>query len=293
MIEAVGGLYRVRTATGTVEASLRGRIKRDGRSGDRVVIGDIVTVSCGSCGSSVVESVGPRRTHLARRPSWSRVSRVVAANLDRLMVVVSAADPPPSRAAIDRMLVMGESGGMECRLILNKVDLPGSAAVVAEIGRFYRAAGYRVLPTSALTGTGIDALRVELERGSSALAGPSGAGKSSLLNRVEPGLDLRTRPVGRRSRAGRHTTVSSRLIALSGGGEVADTPGFSDVGLGNVEARDLDRCFPEMRPFLGQCHFKDCCHVHEPGCAVVDAVSAGGVQEDRYRSYRTILEELS
>ena len=292
VIEAVGGLYRVRTASGTVEASLRGRLKRGGRTGGRVVIGDFVTVVQGSGGSLVIEGVEPRRTRLARQPSWSRVARVVAANLDRLLAVVSVADPPPSRGTIDRLLVMGESGGMGCRLVLNKVDLPGSGAVVAELTRAYHAAGYRVLPTSAATGAGMEAFRAEIEAGSSALAGPSGAGKSSLLNRIAPGLDLRTRPVGKRSRAGRHTTVSSRLVAIAGGGRVADTPGFSDVGLGDVEPRALARCFPEFRPFLGECHFNDCSHVHEPGCAVVAAAASGAVQEERYRSYRTILEDL-
>lgn len=282
----------MRTASGTVEASLRGRLKRGGRTGDRVVIGDFVTVVQGSGGSLVIEAVGARRTLLARQPSWSRVARVVAANLDRLLAVVSVADPPPSRGAIDRMLVMGESGGMECRLVLNKVDLPGSGAVVAELTRVYHAAGYRVLPTSAVTGAGMEAFRAEIAAGSSALAGPSGAGKSSLLNRIEPGLQLRTRSVGKRSRAGRHTTVSSRLIAVAGGGRVADTPGFSDVGLGDVDPRALARYFPEFRPFLGGCHFSDCSHTHEPGCTVVDAAKSGAVQAERYESYRSILEEL-
>lgn len=293
VFEAVGGVYRVRTADGTVEASLRGKLKRERRKGDRVVIGDLVTVEAGSGGGSVIAAVHPRRTWLARRPSWSRVDRVVAANLDRLLVVVSVGDPPPSRFVIDRMLVMGESGGMACHLILNKVDLPGCAPVVAELMREYGAAGYPVLPASAATGVGIDAFRAVIESGSSALAGPSGAGKSSLLNRVEPGLDLRTRPVGRRSRAGRHTTVSSRLIALSGGGQVADTPGFSDVGVGDVDAAALAGCFPEFRPFLGLCHFNDCTHVHEPGCAVGAAAAAGQIRRERYASYHAILEDMS
>lgn len=293
----MGGVYRVRTADGTIEASLRGKLKkgqrrRGQRRGDQVVIGDLVTVGAGSGGARVIESVRPRRTWLARRPSWSRVDRVVAANLDRLLVVVSVGDPPPSRFVIDRVLVMGESGGMACQVVLNKVDLPGCSTVVAELTRAYRAAGYQVLPTSAVTGAGIEALRAVIEAGSSALAGPSGAGKSSLLNRVEPGLDLRTRPVGRRSRAGRHTTVSSRLIALSGGGQVADTPGFSDVGVGDVEAAALGGCFPEFRPFLGRCHFNDCTHIHEPGCAVAAAVALGHIQRERHASYRTILEAL-
>ena len=285
-------MYRVRNGGGTIEASLRGRLKRKRRKGDRVVIGDLVTVAAGSAGARVIESVRPRRTRLARRPSSSRVDRVVAANLDRLLVVTSVGDPPPSRFVIDRMLVLGESGGMACQVILNKVDLPGCAPQVAELMRAYRAAGYPVLPTSASTGLGIDALREVLRSGSSALAGPSGVGKSSLLNRVEPGLDLRTRPVGRRSRAGRQTTVSSRLIALSGGGQVADTPGFSDVGVGEVDASSLDGCFPEFRPFLGHCHFNDCTHVHEPDCAVMAATTAGHIQQERYASYQAILEEL-
>ena len=297
MVEAVGGVYRVRTADGPIEASLRGKLKkgqrrRGQRKGGRVVIGDVVTVGAGSGGAWVIEAVAPRRTWLARRPSWSRVDRVVAANLDCLLVVVSVADPPPSRFVIDRVLVMGESGGMACQVVLNKVDLPGSRAVVAELAGAYRAAGYPVLPTSAVTGAGIEALRAVMEAGSSALAGPSGAGKSSLLNRVEPGLDLRTRPVGRRSRTGRHTTVSSRLIALSGGGQVADTPGFSDAGVGSVDAAALGGCFPEFRPFLGQCHFNDCTHVHEPGCTVAAAITAGHIRQERHESYRTILEEL-
>ncbi len=290
-------MYRVRTADGMIEASLRGKLKkgqrkRGQRSGDQVVIGDLVTVGAGSGGARVIESVRPRRTWLARRPSWSRVDRVVAANLDRLLVVVSVGDPPPSRFVIDRVLVMGESGGMGCQVVLNKVDLPGCSTVVAELTRAYRAAGYQVLPTSAVTGAGIEALRAVIAAGSSALAGPSGAGKSSLLNRVEAGLDLRTRPVGRRSRAGRHTTVSSRLIALSGGGQVADTPGFSDVGVGDVEAAALGGCFPEFRPFLGLCHFNDCTHIHEPGCAVAAAVASGHIRQERHSSYRTILEAL-
>ena len=292
VVEAVGGVYRVRTEAGMVEASLRGRLKRGRRTGDQVVIGDFVQVAAGSGGAHVIEAVRPRRTWLARRPSWSRADRVVAANLDRLLVVVSVGDPPPSRFVIDRMLVMGESGDMDCQVVLNKVDLPGCGTVVAELMRAYGAAGYPVLPTSAATGVGIEALRAVIEAGSSALAGPSGAGKSSLLNRVQPGLDLRTRPVGRRSRAGRHTTVSSRLIGLSGGGQVADTPGFSDVGVGAVDASALGGCFPEFRPFLGHCHFNDCTHVHEPGCAVVAAVAAGHIEQERHASYQTILAEL-
>ncbi len=292
VVETVGGAYTVRTADRTLEASLRGRLKRSGRVRDRVVIGDRVEVARAWGGGYVIESVRPRRTFLARRAMGGRVAKVVAANLDRLVVVASVADPPPTPGVIDRMLVMGESGGLDTCLVLNKVDLARGRAVVGELSRLYRAAGYPVMATSVVTGEGMDDFRRVIGAGSSALAGASGVGKSSLLNAVEPALELRTRRVGRRSRSGKHTTVSSRLIFLEGGGVVADTPGFTDVGLGDVAPEDLDRCFADFRPFLGRCHFGDCTHVHEPGCAILAAVAAGDVQEARHHSYRAILAEL-
>ena len=259
---------------------------------DKVVIGDRVGVVEAWGGGHVIESVLPRGTYLARRTAGGRVAKVVAANLDRLLVVASVADPPPTPGVVDRMLVMGEAGGMDACVVLNKVDLAPGREVAGELADLYRFAGYPVVTTSAVTGEGMEAFREVIRAGSSALAGPSGVGKSTLLNAVDPGLELRTREVGRRSRAGRHTTVSSRLIFLKGGGVVADTPGFSEVGLGDVSRAELGRCFADFRPFLGGCHFNDCAHAHEPGCAVVAAVRVGKIGESRYDSYRTILDEL-
>ena len=292
VIEATGGTYTVRTGGGTLEATLRGRLKRSGDVRDKVVIGDRVGVVETWGGGHVIESVQPRRTYLARRTMGGRVAKVVAANLDRLVVVASVADPPPAAGVIDRMLVMGEAGGMEACVVLNKVDLEGGRGVAGELAALYRFAGYPVVETSAVTGEGMEGFHEVIRGGSSALAGPSGVGKSTLLNAVDPGLELRTREVGKRSRAGRHTTVSSRLIFLDGGGVVADTPGFSDVGLGDVSRGELDRCFADFRPFLGACHFNDCTHVHEPACAVVAAVEAGQIGGARYDSYRIILDDL-
>lgn len=291
VVEAVGGVYRVRTDAGKLEASLRGRIKHAGMRG-RVVIGDYVDVRNASGESAVIEAVLPRRTSLSRRPSWSRFAKVVAANLDQLLLVASVADPPPSRSVIDRMLVMGEAGGMECVIVLNKVEVASGRTVADELAEAYRKAGYPVVKTSVVTGAGIDAFRTRIRSRASALAGPSGVGKSSLLNAVEPGLSLSTNAVGTRSRAGRHTTVSSRLITLAGGGRVADTPGFSDAGPGAVAARDLAHCFPDFRPYLGECRFNDCVHLHEPGCSVLSAVEGGRIERARHWSYQAILAEL-
>ncbi|MDE2761188.1 MAG: ribosome small subunit-dependent GTPase A [Gemmatimonadota bacterium] len=292
VIETVGGTYTVRTASGTLDASLRGRLKRSGRVRDRVVVGDRVELAQVPGGGRVIESVRPRRTYLARRAAGGRVAKVVAANLDRLVVVASVADPPATPGVVDRMLVMGESGGMDTCLVLNKVDLGRGGAAARQLSSMYRSAGYPVMATSVVTGEGMDAFRDMIRAGSSVLVGPSGVGKSSLLNAVDPALELRTRRVGRRSRSGKHTTVSSRLIVLKGGGVVADTPGFTDVGLGDVAAAELDRCFADFRRFLGRCHFNDCRHVHEPGCAVLAAVAGGRIQQARHDSYRAILAEL-
>ena len=291
VVQVGGGVYVVTTEDGDREASLRGRIKQDDSRGDRVVIGDRVELSVAD-DAVTIESILPRRTWLVRRTLGGRKRKIVAANLDRLVVLVAAKDPPPSLPVVDRMLVMGESGGLECLVVLTKVDLvpPDEAeALLAD----YAAVGYPVLKASAVTGEGLEAVREALSTGSSALVGPSGVGKSSLLNALQPGLQLQTQDVGRRSRSGRHTTVSARLIPLEFGGQVADTPGFSDVGLGDVEPDTLGGCFPEFRPFLGDCRFRDCTHLHEPGCAVVDALENRRIPAARYESYRAIFEELA
>src|SRR5690606_18531928 len=169
--------------------------------------------------------------------------------------------------------------------VANKVDLAGAEDRRAFDA--YRAAGYPVLETSVLTGEGLDTLLVRLCGRISAVAGPSGVGKSSLLNALQPGLDLRTGAVSERIGKGRHTTVSARLIPLACGGYVADTPGLRELGLWSVEAARLDLLFPEFGPHLEGCRFQGgCSHTHEPGCAVRDAVEGGRVDRARYDSYQ-------
>lgn len=291
VVQVGGGVYVVSTDEGALEASLRGRIKQDDEVGDRVVIGDRVELRVAD-DAVTIEAVLPRRTWLVRRTLGGRRRKIVAANLDRLLVLVSAKDPPPSLPVVDRMLVMGESGGLECVIVLTKVDLVG-ATEAGTLLADYGAAGYPLLKTSTVSREGLEEARKVLSAGSSALVGPSGVGKSSLLNALDPGLGLDTQDVGRRSRSGKHTTVSARLLSLESGGQVADTPGFSDVGLGDVEPETLGGCFPEFRPYLGSCRFRDCTHLHEPGCAVLEALEAGNIPAPRYESYKTILEELT
>ena len=287
----VGGVYTVVLDDGRrVEATLRGRLKKDRKSHDRVVIGDRVEVE--SAGDAwTVEEVGERSSAFVRRGAGGRGPKVVVANLDRIFVVVAAREPDPGPEMVDRLLVVSEASGMRPLLVVNKVDLPGAAPMAEELRRIYEGVGYRVLPVSAETGEGLEAFAREVCTGSSGLVGPSGAGKSTLLNAVDPELHLRTGELSRKTGQGRHTTTNARLIPLSCGGLVADTPGFGDVGLWGVEPEELDVCFPEMRALLGSCRFRGCAHLREPDCAVREAVEAGAIPRSRWESYATLRDE--
>ena len=284
-------MYEVRLEEGRmIEASLRGRLKLEARTGDRVVAGDHVTLNRWH-DAWVVETVGTRHTAIVRRGRGGRRAKVVASNLDRALVVVATRDPAASHQLIDRLLVVAEASGMHPLLVVNKVDLDGERRIAEELTTLYRGIGYPVLVTSTITGEGIGELRTELCRGAAALVGPSGAGKSSLLNAVDPSLSLRTGDLSGRTRRGRHTTVSVRLVALACGGLVADTPGFGDVGLWEVAPEDVEHCFPELAALRNECRFVGCAHLKDRGCAVRAAVARGDVAESRYQSYAALREE--
>lgn len=302
---ATGGTYEVELHQGgVVEAVLRGRLKREQRTGDAVVVGDEVEVAPREDGGYTIEVVAARRTELARRSPRSRGRRakVLVANVDQLVAVFAIAEPAPRLRLLDRFLVLAESSGLDAVVVANKVDLaaglaagraPGPEDSPAEVLKAltrYEALGYPVLRTSTKTGEGIEALRERLSGRVSVLAGPSGAGKSSLLNALQPGLALRTGEISESVGKGRHTTVSARLIPLESGGYVADTPGLRELGLWDVDPAELDLCFPEFRPHLDECRFgRSCSHTHEPDCAVGAAVEAGRVPERRLESYRALL----
>lgn len=287
VISTVGGIYEVYTEGGLVEASLRGRLKQEQRRGDRVVVGDRVTLVRQADGSHTIEDVAERTTELARRAPGrdDRRAKIIVANVDQVLIVFSAANPAPNTRLIDRFLVLVESNDIPAIIVVNKADLVGDDVMDATFAP-YTDAGYEVLRTSVKTGRGIAELRDRLADRESVLTGPSGAGKSSLLNVIQPGLALRIGEVSEAVNKGQHTTVSGRLIRLDNGGWVADTPGLRELGLWGIDTERLQDYFAEMRALSPDCRFgSGCTHVHEPGCAVKAAVESGGLARSRYDSY--------
>lgn len=288
--ETGGGTYVVALDSGgTIQASLRGRLKQERRTGSRVVVGDRVVVS-GSADTWTIEEVESRTTELVRR-GRGRAAKILAANLDRVFVIVALKAPAATTQLIDRLLVLVESSGVRPVLVLNKVDLEGGAAAADALRPLYEGIGYEVVVASAETGAGVSELHASMCSGLSAFIGPSGVGKSTLLNRIDPALELRTGVLSRKTGTGRHTTVGSRLIPLECGGLVADTPGFGDVGLWAVDAEAVPECFPEFSELAGNCYFRGCTHLHEPDCGVRMALEAGAVVKSRYESYVALRAE--
>jgi ribosome biogenesis GTPase len=269
-----------------VRAVLRGKVKLDT---PKVVVGDVVRLEAEPGGGlHAIVGIEPRRTVLERRVPEGRGVRPIAANVDQVFVVVATRSPDPIPQLIDRLLVLADADGIAAAVVLNKVDLdPGT-----EIAERCRRSGYLVHLTSVKTGEGIESLRLAMTGKASVVTGPSGAGKSSLLNAIQPGLQLRTGEISRRIRRGRNITVSSVMLPLEGGGYLVDTPGFSEVGMWGVDPRSLADCFPDFRPFIGDCRYADCRHRSEPGCLVREALESGGIAPDRYESYLALLQEL-
>ena len=268
-----------------LDCVLAGRLKQ-GR-GDRIAVGDRVRVERLEEGPSRIAGILPRGGKLARRAMEQEREQVIVANVDQLVPVFATRRPEPDPTMLDRLLVMAELNGLDAFVVANKVDLapPGDDFGPA------RSAGYEVLATSAEDGTGLEALGDRLRDRTTALAGPSGAGKSTLLNRLLPEVDRRVADVSERGGRGKHTTVNATLLPLPEGGWVADTPGLQYLELWELSPDELASAFPEFRRLLGSCRFNDCRHVEEPGCGIREALEAGELDERRYASYRSLLEE--
>lgn len=275
---------------------LRGRLFEDLKGETKpVAVGDRVLYRVTREGAAV-EEILPRRNRLTR-PAVRRREEIqtIAANIDRMVVTASFKDPPLRSGLVDRFLLSAGVEEIEAVICLNKIDLVSGeeeARRLREVTERYRGLGYAVHNTCARDGRGIPELREVMRAGLSLFVGHSGVGKSSIINRMDPRLRLKTGAINPKAGKGRHTTARVTLLRLEGGGFVVDTPGLRAFGIDRLTAADVGHYFPEMAARLHQCRFPTCTHRHEPGCAVLEAVQAGTIHPDRYKSYLGILEEL-
>jgi len=293
VLEGYGSSYTVLYRDRFYSCSLRGKFRKIlTTTHSPIAVGDRVRFSPFSDNEGVIEELLERSNKISRPTKWGPVKeKIIASNVDRIVAVVSAKNPSLRTSLIDRMLLVAERESLKGVVCINKTDLvsPGSLDPVVNV---YRKLRYRVFLVSAATGDGIDELRAELKGRFSVFLGQSGVGKTSILNRLQPGLDLDVREVSSYSNKGKHTTSYVSAIHCDFGGMIADTPGFRDFGLWGIEPMEVRDLFREFRRYHDKCRFNPCSHIHEPGCAVRNAYKRGVIAASRYENYKRIYESF-
>ncbi len=292
VVRATGSWYDVLHDGETVRCRIRGRLRLKGvRSTNPVVVGDEVACEADEGGDYVIADILPRRNYVIRRASnLSKESHIIAANVDQALLMASLRSPETPTEFVDRFLVTCEAYKVPVTILLSKLDLQDAEAV-AEFRAVYEGAGYRVLEVSVREGRGVEEVRELLAGRTTLVSGNSGVGKSTLIQAIDPSLDIRTGEISESHHKGRHTTTFSTMYPLAGGGAVIDTPGIKGFGLIDIDEAELWHYFPEMMRVAPACRFYNCTHTHEPGCAVTEAVKAGEIAWPRYESYLKIRDE--
>jgi len=292
VIRAQSRRFTILTDTGPVPALVPKRMRfEDPDWMDPVAVRDEVMVSLEKS-DVLIQRVLPRRNLLARRALGGTKRQLLAANVDRAVIVLAAAEPEWKAATLDRYLVLASASNIPAMVWMNKADLVPSVPD-AELLDWYRGIDIPVLTGSAASGERVDELLVQLSGQTAVFIGPSGVGKSSLLNRLVPSADARVGDVSASSGKGVHTTTWVEMQELPGGGHVIDGPGLRTLDLSDVSIGELARHFPEMNALSDDCRFPDCAHLSEPDCAVKDAITAGQLAPHRYESYRRIYASLA
>lgn len=296
VVRSTGSYYEVQVGTDLVRARMRGRFRLT-HTGETnpIAVGDRVALTI-SHDVATIESIEPRTNRLVRRAAGRRigVEHVLVANLDFAWAVQSTFLPKLNPGFVDRFLVMAAREEIPAGIIINKSDLITDEArePIAFWSDLYRGLGYPVLYTSAVTGEGIPELATRLIDRTTVFSGASGVGKSSLINRLDPTLEIRTGSVSEKTKKGRHVTTNATLYTLSAGGRIIDTPGLREYGVIDIEPWELGHYFVEFAPFIQQCRFPTCTHDHEPDCAVVAAMEEGLISDVRWASYLNILASI-
>ena len=297
--KSTGSWYIVKDDTGRFwNARMKGIFKMDEiTSTNPVSVGDEVAIELESETENTVQIVKiyDRRNYINRQsPRMKFQHHIVAANIDQSLLLATIREPRTSQGFIDRFLVASEMYHVPAIIVFNKADLHKKKddEKYEEIRDMYEAIGYHVFLMSIKDMTGIDEVKKELENKITLVSGHSGVGKSSLLNVIFPEINLKTKDISGWSGKGQHTTTFAEMYDLSTGGRIIDTPGMREFGLVDISKQELSHYFPEMRERLAGCHFNNCLHIDEPGCAIKVAVEEGEINVNRYVSYVNILGSI-
>ena len=293
VMRATGSWYEVLHEGEILRCRMRGKLRLRGvRSTNPVVVGDTVHCESGEEGEWVIVDIAPRHNYIIRRASnLSKESHIIAANIDRAMLVVTLVEPVTALEFIDRFLVTCEAYKVPVTILLAKIDLlRDTPDAVAEFHRIYEGAGYEVIDISATEGIGVERVKEMLSGKTTLLSGNSGVGKSTLIGAIDPTIDIRTGEISDSFHKGKHTTTFSTMYRTADG-FIIDTPGVKGFGLIDIDDKELWHYFPEMISRAGECKFFNCTHTHEPHCAVIEAVKREEIAFSRYESYLKILDE--
>ncbi|GLQ30627.1 small ribosomal subunit biogenesis GTPase RsgA [Litoribrevibacter albus] len=258
-----------------------------------IVTGDLVTWRQGQDDMGVIVAVNERQNQLSR-PGFRGEMKLIAANIDQMMVVI-APEPEPHQGLVDRYFIAAEYWAIEPILVINKADLFESSPYkerLERLNQLYTSLGYKVITASSQTEAGLNDLYSSLKDKTSVFVGQSGVGKSSLINVLLPGSDIQTGELSETSRKGKHTTTTARLYHFPTGGDLIDSPGIRELSLTNLDKDTILEGFKELHPFIGNCKFRNCNHESEPQCAIREAYDSGAISEERYTSLWRIIDSL-
>ncbi len=292
--KSTGSWYLVESEAGKrIQCRIKGKFRTKGiKTTNPIAVGDWVQYEYEpDQDSAIITALEPRKNYIIRRSiNLSKQAQIIGANLDQALLVVTLASPPTSLGFIDRFLVTAEAYDIPAVLVFNKLDLFSEEGVdiLADYMAIYEQIGYPCYAVSAREKTNMAEVRQLLKDKTTLVSGHSGVGKSTLINAIEPSVELKTGEISDWSDKGKHTTTFAEMIDLSFGGKLIDTPGIRELGIVDIEKGELAHFFPEMRARLNECRFHNCRHINEPGCVVLEAVENGEIESSRYDSYLSI-----